>query len=167
MPASQVLALGQSPLQPDQYRSSIKSLFYCIRPILTITQPSNYHYEYTTTTQLETALCNQYCFCNTELRTATVTKIKRTFNSDTTEHVCIIYIIKLTLDERKTLTKNSRNLSQQFPHTSACFGHGKIIITDNNKAFCTIGNWHLANALNDPLSTSSQTNPNHLTGNTC
>ena len=26
--------------------------------------------------QLETALCNIYCFCNTELRTATITKIK-------------------------------------------------------------------------------------------
>ena len=50
-----------------------------------------------------------------------------TFDSDTTEHICIIYIIKLTLDERKTLTKISmRNLSQQFPQTSAHFGHNKI-----------------------------------------
>ena len=40
----------------------------------TITQPSDYYYKYTTTTQLETALVN--FFCNTELRTATVTKIK-------------------------------------------------------------------------------------------
>ena len=61
------------------------------------------------------------------MRTATVTKIKRTFDSDTTEHVCIIYIIKLTLDECKTLTKiSTRNLSQQFPQTSAHFGHDKI-----------------------------------------
>ena len=80
-----MLALGQSPLQPDQYRSSIKSpvLLYShsinsLKLDFTITQPSDYHYEYTTsiTTQLETELCNIYCFCNTELRTATITKIK-------------------------------------------------------------------------------------------
>ena len=71
-------ALSQSPLQPDQYRSSIKSpvLLYSLSQFynLTITQPSDYHYKYATTTQLETALVNR--FCNTELRTATVTKIK-------------------------------------------------------------------------------------------
>ena len=33
----------------------------------------------------------------------------------------------MTLDERKTLTKiSTRNLSQQFPQTSAHFGHDKI-----------------------------------------
>ena len=36
------------------------------------------------------------------------------------------YIIKLTLGERKTLTKNSRNLSQQFPPTRARFEPDKI-----------------------------------------
>ena len=75
--------------------------------------------------QLETALCNRYCFCNTELRIATVTKNKRTFDSHTTEHVCIIYIIKLTLDERKTKTKNSCTISQRSPmhHTTHHLEH--------------------------------------------
>ena len=45
------------------------------------------------TIQLETAPCYQHYFCNTELRTAIISKMKRTFDSDTKEHVCIIYII--------------------------------------------------------------------------
>ena len=69
-------------------------------------------------------------------------------DSDTTEHVCIIYIIKLTLDECKTLTKNSLNLSQQFPQTSAHFGRNKIrnkktgkkhLASIPGKASCIIG----------------------------
>ena len=39
---------------------------------------------------LETALCYQHYFCNTELKITTETN-KRTFDLDTTEHVCIIY----------------------------------------------------------------------------
>ena len=36
-------------------------------------------------------------------------------------------LLKLTLDECKTLTKiSTHNLSQQFPQTSAHFGHDKI-----------------------------------------
>ena len=51
-------------------------------------------------------------------------------------------LFKLTLDECKTLTKISmRNCSQQFPQTSACFGHDETIITDN-KSF--VQNWKIA-----------------------
>ena len=45
----------------------------------TITLSTNYYnlrFRSQPTTQLETALCIVNCFCNTELRTATVTKIK-------------------------------------------------------------------------------------------
>ena len=79
------------------------------------------------TTQLETALCNPYCFCNTELRTATVTKIKGLSIQTQLNTFVLFTLLKLTLDERKTLTKISmRNLSQQFPQTSARFGHNEI-----------------------------------------
>ena len=79
MPASHVLALGQSPLQLDQYRISIKPPVFTVLVLslsyrLLTTDSQNHNYDYTTTTQLETALVNR--FCNTELRTATVIKIK-------------------------------------------------------------------------------------------
>ena len=77
--------------------------------------------------QLETALCNQYCFCNTEWRTATVTKIKGLSIQTQLNTFVLFTLLKLTLDEHKTLTKiSTRNLSQQFPQTSACFGHDEI-----------------------------------------
>ena len=114
-------ALGQSPLQPDQYRSSIKSpvLLYSPDSIQTYNDSDytqlnyNYYYKCTTTTiQLETALCYQYCFCNTELPIQTQ---QNTFVSFT--------LFNLALDERKTLTKvSTHNLSQPFPRMSACFG---------------------------------------------
>ena len=93
--------------------------------IFTITQPNDYHYEYTTMTQLETALVN--CFCNTELRTATVTKIKGLSIQTQLNTFVLFTLLKMTLDECKTLTKISmHNLSQQFPQTSARFGHDEI-----------------------------------------
>ena len=77
--------------------------------------------------QLESAHCNQYYFCNTELRTATVTKIKGLSIQTQLNTFVLFTLLKLTLDERKTLTKISmHNLSQQFPKTSARFGHDKI-----------------------------------------
>ena len=134
MPASHVLVLGQSPLQPDQYRSSIKS------PVLLYSSDydylqrllSNHNYDSTRfrsqpTTQLETALCNQYCFCNTELRTATVTKIKGLSIQTQLNTFVLFTLLKVTLDECKTLTKIlMRNLSQQFPQTSTRFGPNEI-----------------------------------------
>ena len=120
-----MLVLGQSPLQPDQYRSSIKSPVLLYSSNFSITQPSDYYYKYTTTTQLETALVN--CFCNTELRTATVTKIKGLSIQTQLNTFVLFTLLKLTLDECKTLTKiSTRNLSQQFPQISTRFGHGKI-----------------------------------------
>ena len=107
--------------------------------ILTITQPSNYHYEYTTTTQLETALVN--CFCNTELRTPTVTKIKGLLIQTQLNTFVLFTLLKVALDERKTLTKiSTRNLSQLFPQTSARFGPDEIrkpVKSIWQKAFCT------------------------------
>ena len=48
---------------------------------------------------------NQYCFCNTELRMATITKIKR-LSIQTQQNTFVLFtLFKLTLDERKTLTK--------------------------------------------------------------
>ena len=54
--------------------------------------------------QLETALCYQHYFCNTELRTAIITKIKG-LSIQTQPNMFVLF--KLTLDERKTLTKIS------------------------------------------------------------
>ena len=52
-------------------------------------------------------------------------------------------LLKVALDERKTLTKISmRNLSQQFPQTSARFGPDEIrkpVKSIWQKAFCTYG----------------------------
>ena len=63
------------------------------------------------TIQLETAFCNQYCFCNTELRTATVTKIKG-LSIQTQQNMFVLFtLFKLTLDERKTLTKSDMQTS--------------------------------------------------------
>ena len=68
------------------------------------------------TIQLETAFCNHYCFCNTELRTATVTKIKGLLIQTQQDTFLLFTLFKLTLDERKTLTKIlTHNLSQPFP----------------------------------------------------
>ena len=142
-------ALGQSPLQPDQYRSSIKSpvLLYLSYYGFILNYNFNHNYDYTQlprfrcqpTLQLETAFVNQYCFCNTELRTATVTKIKG-LSIQTQQNTFVLFtLFKLTLDERKTLTKISTcKPLTTVPQTSARFGHDEIIITDN-KSF--VQNW--------------------------
>ena len=67
--------------------------------------------------QLETAFCYQHYFCNTELRTAIITKIKG-LSIQTQQNTFVLFtLFKLTLDERKTLTKipMCTNLSQPFP----------------------------------------------------
>ena len=76
------------------------------------------------TIQLETAFCNRYCFCNTELRTATVTKIKG-LSIQTQQNMFVLFtLFKLTLDERKTLTKilMCKPLTT-IPQTSTHFRH--------------------------------------------
>ena len=118
-------ALGQSPLQPDQYRSSIKSpvlLYSSDYPKITIaityndysrnTTPHNLQLRFIINEryydlQLETALCYQHYFCNTEFRTARITKIKG-LSIQTQQNTFVLFtLFKLTLDERKTLTKIS------------------------------------------------------------
>ena len=79
------------------------------------------------TIQLETAFCNRYCFCNTELRTATVTKIKGLSIQAQQNTFVLFTLFKLTLDERKTLTKiSTRKPLTIVPQTSARFGHDEI-----------------------------------------
>ena len=59
----------------------------------------------TTIIELETALCYQHYFCNTELRTAIITEIKG-LSIQTQQNMFVLFtLFKLTLDERKTLTK--------------------------------------------------------------
>ena len=70
----------------------------------------NYDYYYrctTVTIQLETALCYQHCFCNTELRTAIITKIKGLSIQAQQNTFVLFTLLQLTSDERKTLTKVS------------------------------------------------------------
>ena len=59
----------------------------------------------TTTIRLETALCYQHYFCNTELRTAIITAIKGLLIQTQQNTFVLFTLFKLTLDERKTLTK--------------------------------------------------------------
>ena len=72
-----MLNVSQSLLHLDQYRFGIKSpvLLYSlsIAQSLQLNQLNPLHYY---DLQLETALCYQHYFCNTELRTAIITEIK-------------------------------------------------------------------------------------------
>ena len=76
--------------------------------ILITTYNSINSIDYTTTIlQLETALCYQHYFCNTELRTTIITKIKG-LSIQTQQNTFVLFtLFKLTSDERKTLTKIS------------------------------------------------------------
>ena len=89
--------------------------------------------------QLETALVN--CFCNTELRTATVSKIKGLSIQTQLNTFVLFTSLKLTLDERKTLTKISTcNLSQQFPPNQRTLQTRQNKKQENwQKSFCIIG----------------------------
>ena len=118
-----MLALGQSPLQPDQYRSSIKSPVLLYSSNYTYAQ-SNHKQELRTLTNLllqqtqkskRTRITTRNCFCNTELRTAIVSKIKGLPIPTQLNMFVLFYIVKITLDERKTLTKNSPTISQCSP----------------------------------------------------
>ena len=122
--------LGQSPLQPDLYRSSIKSpvLLYSSYYGFILNYDFNHNYNYSQLTRFRCQatlqlFVNQYCFCNTELRTATVTKIKG-LSIQTQQNTFVLFtLFKLTLDECKTLTKIlTRNLSQPFPKPAHILG---------------------------------------------
>ena len=122
-----MLNVSQSLLHPDQYRFGIKP------PVLLYSPPTQ-NSQLTTrllqptqkpTIQLETALCYQHYFCNTELRTAIITKIKG-LSIQTQQNTFVLFaLFKLTLDERKTLTKilTCKTSHNHSPKTSACFGH--------------------------------------------
>ena len=103
-----MLNVSQSLLHPDQYRFGIKSpvLLYSllIAQLNSTIQLNRLHYY---NLQLETALCYQHYFCNTELRTAIITEIKG-LSIQTQQNTFVLFtLFKLTLDERKTLTKIS------------------------------------------------------------
>ena len=88
-------------LHPDQYRFGIKSPVLLYSSDFTITTTNSI----TSTIQLETALCYQHYFCNTELRTTIITEIKG-LSIQTQQNTFVLFtLFKLTLDERKTLTK--------------------------------------------------------------
>ena len=106
-----MLNVSQSLLHPDQYRFGIKPpvLLYLLSlnhstARQQLNQLNRLHYY---DLQLETALCYQHYFCNTELRTAIITEIKGLSNQTQQNTFVLFTLIKLTLDERKTLTKIS------------------------------------------------------------
>ena len=75
--------------------------------------------------QLETAPCYQHCLCNTELRTAIITKIKGLLIQTQQNTFVLFTLFKLTLDERKTLTKistrktsHNHSPNQRIPRTT-------------------------------------------------
>ena len=104
--------VSQSLLHPDQYRFGIKSpvLLYSsdYSTILITTYNSINSIDYTTMIyNWKLHFVNCYCFCNTELRTAIITKIKG-LSIQTQQNMFVLFtLFKLTSDERKTLTKIS------------------------------------------------------------
>ena len=104
-----MLNVSQSLLHPDQYRFGIK-------PPVLLYSASSQNSQLTTrllqptqkpTIQLETALCYQHYCCNTELRTAIITRIKGLLIQTQQNTFVLFTLFKLTLDECKTLTKIS------------------------------------------------------------
>ena len=121
-----MLNISQSLLHPYQHRFGIKS------PVLLYSSDSDYYTILITTynsinsidqslqltiiTQSFTLLrfynwklhfVNRYCFCNTELRTAIITKIKGLLIQTQQNTFVLFTLFKLTPDECKTLTKIS------------------------------------------------------------
>ena len=118
--------LGQSLLQSDQYRSSIKSPVLLHSSDLSSTTIRHNSQDFDVNQQFNKKLhfVNCYCFCNTELRTATVNKMKGLLIQTQQNTFVLFTLFKLTLDERKTLTKiSTRKPLTTIPQTSARFGH--------------------------------------------
>ena len=134
--------VSQSLLHPDQYRFGIKSPvllyssdYYTILITtynLQLNQLNRSIAHLTIITQSFTLLrfynwklhfVNRYCFCNTELRTAIITKIKG-LSIQTQQNTFVLFtLFKLTSDEHKTLTKismckTSHNHSPKPAHAS-------------------------------------------------
>ena len=102
--------VSQSLLHPDQYRFGIKSPVLLYSLSLNHTSSLNlYDYTHKTITlqfyNWKLHFVNRYYFCNTELRTAIITEIKG-LSIQTQQNTFVLFtLFKLTLDERKTLTK--------------------------------------------------------------
>ena len=131
-----MLNVSQSLLHPDQYRFGIKSpvlLYSLYNHSLNRTSSLNHTsslnlYDYTHKMitlrfyNWKLHFVNRYCFCNTELRTAIITEIKG-LSIQTQQNTFVLFtLFKLTLDERKTLTKisthkTSHNHSPKQAHT--------------------------------------------------
>ena len=93
--------------------------------ILTITQPSNLQrFRCQSTIQLGTAICYQHYFCNTALKTTTKSRIKDFRSRHNKTRLYHLHLVKLTLDERKTLTKVLTHTTshKHSPNQSAPFG---------------------------------------------
>ena len=142
-----MLNVSQSLLHPDQYRFGIKSPVFTVFVRLLYDSDSDYYTILITTynsinsidqllqltiiTQSFTLLrfynwklhfVNRYCFCNTELRTAIITKIKGLLIQTQQNTFVLFTLFKLTSDEHKTLTKisthkTSHNHSPKPAHT--------------------------------------------------
>ena len=135
------LRFSQSPNQAIITTITLLRLQFLQSPnqaIITMNTPLRFRSQ--PTIQIETALCNIYCFCNTELRTATITKIKGLLIQTQLNTFVLFYITKLTLDECKTLTKNSRTISQHSPmhRTTHYLEHEDPGIIKRHKELCII-----------------------------
>ena len=116
-----MLNVSQSLLHPDQYRFGIKS------PVLlySLSQKTLQNQNLIQSTiQLGTAICYQHYFCNTDLKTTTKSRIKDFRSRHNETRLYHLHLVKLTLDERKTLTKvSTRTTSHKHsPNQSAPFG---------------------------------------------
>ena len=96
-----MLNVSQSLLHPDQYRFGIKSpvLLYSLsqQSLTKHNKLTTYNYDFIINEryydlQLETALCYQHYFCNTELRTAIITEIKGLLNQ-TQQNTFVLFMI--------------------------------------------------------------------------
>ena len=112
-----MLNVSQSLLHPDQYRFGIKSpvLLYLLSQ--KTLQNQNL---IQSTIQLGTAICYQHHFCNTALKTTTKSRIKDFRSRHNETRLYHLHLVKLTLDERKTLTKvSTRTPLTNIPQTKA------------------------------------------------
>ena len=131
-----MLNVSQSLLHLDQYRFGIKSpvlLYSCDYSMILITTYNSINsIDYTATIlQLETALCYQHYFCNTELRTAIITEIKG-LSIQTQQNTFVLFtLFKLTSDEHKTLTKVSTRKTSHNHSPNQC-----TLRTRRNKKTC-------------------------------
>ena len=136
-----MLNVSQSLLHLDQYRFGIKSPVLLYSHSLRLHYDSDYSLRFRSQLinqqlnqlnqlhyydlRLETALCYRHYFCNTELRTAIITKIKGLLIQTQQNTFVLFTLFKLTSDERKTLTKIStcKTSHNHFLKTSARFRH--------------------------------------------